>query len=109
MVIGANIETDLELLALRGSIATFATDTASPQIPFWPLLFKNTRADFLGSDDFPDQDKAEAAVAVNDALIGGWGGFDIAELFRLSEIATAHERREQPRGHGRIIVTLDAK
>jgi hypothetical protein len=50
---GANVATDLELLALDGSIATYATDAATPPIPFWPLLFKNIRVFFIGSNDFP--------------------------------------------------------
>lgn len=69
---GANIATDLELLAFHGSITTYATDSHEPRIPFWPLLFKNIRVDFLGSDDFTPADKAEAARAVNEALGAGW-------------------------------------
>ena len=38
------------MLAVRGSVATYATDTESPALPFWRLLFKNIRVDFLGSD-----------------------------------------------------------
>jgi NADPH2:quinone reductase len=104
---GANITTDVELLAVSGSVATYATDAASPNIPFWPLLFKNTRVDFLGSDDFTPPDKADAARALNEALIAGWTGFEIAERFPLDEIATAHERVEEPRQRGRVIVVPD--
>ena len=50
---GANVATDQEVLAIGGSIAAYATDAATPIIPFWPLLFKNIRVFFLGSDDFP--------------------------------------------------------
>ena len=60
---GANIDADLERLAVRGSVATYATDRTLPTIPFWPLLFKNVRVDFLGSDDFARADKEEAARA----------------------------------------------
>jgi len=49
---GANVETDMELLAVRGSIATYSTNVDTPTVPFWPLLFKNVRVDFLGGDDF---------------------------------------------------------
>ena len=48
---------DLEMLALGGSIAAFATDIAAPPIPFWPLLFKNIRLFFVGSDDVPVEAK----------------------------------------------------
>jgi NADPH:quinone reductase len=101
---GANIETDLELLAVHGSIATYATDRDEPRIPFWPLLFKNIRVDFLGSDDFTAADKAEGARAVNEALAAGWVGMPIAERFPLEEIATAHETVEASRQRGRVVV-----
>lgn len=103
---GANITADMEMLAVGGSIATYATDVDTPAIPFWPLLFKNVRVDFLGSDDFTPADKEEAARAINEALIAGWGGMPIAERFPLDEIATAHERLEAPRQRGRVVIRL---
>jgi NADPH2:quinone reductase len=103
---GANIAPDLEMLAIRGSIATYATDGDTPSIPFSALLFKNIRVDFLGSDDFTAADKVEAARAINDALIAGWRGFEIAERFPLAEIATAHERLEATRQRGRVVLLL---
>jgi NADPH2:quinone reductase len=103
---GANIATDLELLAVRGSVATYATDVDSPAIPFWPLLFNNIRIDFLGSDDFAPEDKVKAAHALNDALAAGWRGFEIVERFPLEEIALAHERVEGPRRRGRVVLTV---
>jgi len=103
---GANLATDLELLAVRGSVATYATDQPTPAIPFWPLLFKNIRVDFLGSDDFTAADKADAALAVNEALDAGWAGMPIAAEFSLEDIATAHEAVEAPRQRGRVVVML---
>lgn len=103
---GANLETDLELLALGGSIAAYATDVAAPVIPFWPLVFKNVRVFFLGSDDFPPEAKVAAARDLNDALEAGWPGFVVAEQVPLADIARAHELVEQPERHGRVVVTL---
>jgi NADPH2:quinone reductase len=101
---GANIEVDLELLNMGGSIATYATDRETPQIPFWPMVFKNTRLFFLGSDDFPRDAKVLAAKDLNAALEDGWSGFDIAERIPLPEIALAHELAEHPVLRGRVIV-----
>jgi len=103
---GANIGTDVELLAVGGSIAAYATDVDEPSIPFWPLVFKNIRVFFLGSDDFPLEAKAAAARALNEALQAGWEGFEIAERIPLSDIATAHEHVESPSRSGRVIVVL---
>jgi NADPH:quinone reductase len=103
---GANIETDVELLKSGGSIASYATDNATPKIPFWQLVFKNIRAFFLGSDDFPKQAKMQAAQDLNSALGAGWSGFEIGERIPLADIARAHELVEHPVRPGRIIVVL---
>src|SRR5256886_1495630 len=62
---GANIEANCEGLANDGSIAAYATETATPAIPFWPLVFKNVRIFFLGSDGFPPAAQAAAADSTN--------------------------------------------
>lgn len=103
---GANIATDVEVLKLGGSIATYATDNARPSIPFWLLVFKCISVYFLGSDDFPPEAKAAAAGDLNSAFEAGWTGFEIAERFPLSDIAKAHELVEHPRGRGRVVVNL---
>lgn len=103
---GANIDRDLELLRMGGSIATYATNTATPTIPFWQMVFKNIRLFFLGSDDFPLEAKIAAARDINAVLEAGWPGFAIDERVPLSEIARAHELAEHPARPGRIVVAL---
>jgi NADPH:quinone reductase len=103
---GANIETDSELLKPDGSIATYATDNATPKIPFWQFVFKNNRLFFLGSDDFPPEAKIAASRDLNAALEAGWSGFEIADRIPLADIARAHELVEHPTRRGRIVVIL---
>jgi NADPH:quinone reductase len=103
---GANIERDVEVLRMGGSIATYATNAATPTIPFWQMVFKNVQLFFLGSDDFPPEVKAAAARDINAALEAGWPGFAIGERIPLSEIARAHELAEHPANPGRVVVTL---
>ncbi len=103
---GANVENDIELLKMGGSIATYATDSPTPKIPFWQMVFKNIRVFFLGSDDFPKDAKILAAQDLNRALEASWPGFEIGELIPLSDIARAHELAEHPARHGRVVVTL---
>jgi len=50
---GANIDADIETLKMGGSIGAYATDNATPKIPFWLMVFKNTRVFFLGERRFP--------------------------------------------------------
>ena len=103
---GANIDRDVELLKMGGSIATYATNTTAPPIPFWQMVFKNIRIFFLGSDDFPAEAKAAGARDINSALEAGWKGFPISERIPLQEIARAHELVEHPVRPGRVVVTL---
>ena len=102
----ANIETDVPLLAPGGSIATYATLDPSPSLPFWPLVFKNVRIFFLGSDDFSPDAKALAAAGLNDALDGEWPGFEVEETYPLPSVVQAHEAVEGRRGSGRVVLTL---
>ena len=102
----ANIEVDIELLKLGGSIASYATDNATPKIPFWQMVFKNLRVFFLGSDDFPKEAKQQAARDLNAALEAGWSGFEIGERIPLAEIARAHELVEHPARPGRVLLAL---
>jgi NADPH2:quinone reductase len=102
----ANIAVDEEVLALGGSIAAYATGNPSPPIPFWPLVFKNVRVFFLGSDDFPDEAKRVAVAGLNEALDREWPGFRVAERFSLRSIVEAHESLEARRGVGRVVVMV---
>jgi NADPH:quinone reductase len=103
---GANITSDVDLLKMNGSIASYATNVATPTIPFWLMVFKNIRLFCLGSDDFSKEDKITATRDLNAALEAGWSGFEIAERVPLTEIARAHELVEHPLRQGRVVVTL---
>jgi NADPH2:quinone reductase len=103
---GANVDTDVNLLKMGGSIGAYATDNATPKVPFWLMAFKNIRLYFLGSDDFPIEAKVAATRDLNDALQAGWPGFEIGERIPLAEIARAHELAEHPVRHGRVVVTV---
>ncbi len=103
---GANIDADVEMLKMGGSIGAYATDDATPKIPFWLMVFKNLRLYCIGSDDFPTEAKVAATRDLNDALQAGWRGFEIGERVPLSEIARAHELVEHPVRPGRVVVTV---
>ena len=72
---GANVDTDVDMLKMGGFIGAYATDNATPKIPFWLMVFKNIRPYFLGSDDFPTEAKVAATRDLNDDLQTGWPGF----------------------------------
>ena len=105
----ANIAVNEPLLQLGGSIAAYATGDPTPAIPFWPLVFKNVRLFFLGSDDFPAEAERAAARALNEALASGWPGFDVEACLPLESIAKAHEMVEEGKRSGRVVVSLRAR
>ncbi|HTV58009.1 MAG TPA: NADPH:quinone reductase [Verrucomicrobiae bacterium] len=102
----ANIDADVELLNQAGSVASYATDSAAPKIPFWQMVFKNIGVFCLGSDDFSKEAKMQAARDLNAALEAGWPGFEIAERLPLAEIARAHELVDHPARPGRVVLVL---
>lgn len=103
----ANIENDVELLKQGGTLATYATNSANPAIPFWPMVFKNIQVNFLGSDDFPASAKTAAANDLTSALEAGWPGFEIGERLPLAEIAHAHDLVDHPAHAGRVVLMLE--
>jgi NADPH:quinone reductase len=106
---GANIKTDTEVLALGGSIATYATNVPMAETPVWRLVFVNARLFFVGSDDVPAEAKIEATRDINRAFDAGWQGLDIAEIVPLDQIARAHELVEHPSKPGRVIVAVTGR
>ena len=102
---GHNIAADEELLVMGGSIASYATGDPEPGIPFWPLVFKNARLFFLGSDDFPLDAKLAAARDLSEVLRAGpWPGYEVEARLPLDSIAKAHEAIEQRAVRGRVVV-----
>lgn len=101
---GAHVDANAALLTNGGLIAAYASDARRPAIPFWPLVFRNARIFFLGSDDFPPAAKRRAALEITRVLAEGWPGCAIARRFSLDEIADAHEWVEQHPGQGRVVV-----
>jgi len=102
----ANVHVDAEVLGSGGSIATYATREPEPAVPFWPMVFKNLRVFFLGSDDFPEAAKSQAARDISSALASGWSGYSIAARLPLGDIAKAHTLVERGGVGGRVVLEL---
>lgn len=105
----ANVAADEQVLRQGGSIASYATSDSNPTVPFWPLVFKNVRLYFLGSDDFPMSAKRAAAADLVDMLQADWAGYGISETFALEEIGKAHQEVEQGGKGGRVILDLSGE
>jgi NADPH:quinone reductase len=83
---------DAAVAAPYGVIAAYATRRDRPDFPFWPMLFANLTIRLLGSDDFPQEAKRQAANDLNAAAREGALSIPIGELLPLHRIAEAHER-----------------
>ena len=103
----ANIEADAAVLAQDGSVAAYASGDHNPPVPFWPLVFKNIRVVFLGSDDFPPGAKLAAARDLNAALEAKWSGFESVRTYSPPAIAEAHESVEHRKTQGRVVVVFE--
>lgn len=101
-----NLQADLGLLKNNGSIASYATRGATPEIPFWQLVFNNISLYFLGSDDFTNEDKRKALVEAVKALNEGWSGLEIAKIFKLEDIVEAHAFVANRKSSLRVLISI---
>jgi NADPH:quinone reductase len=107
VALGRNLELDNEVLALRGTIAAYASDAdPEPRLPFWPLLFKNITIRLVGSDDLPEDAERRAVADITACLKEGLLGPRVGARYPLEGIAEAHEAVEGGRAGGRVVVDI---
>ena len=106
VALSENVELDARVVSQGAVIAVYGSLTARPEIPFWPLLFSNVTLRLLGSDDFPDEAKAEAARGLTRAAADGKLRIDVGRIFALDQIAAAHEAVERGELRGRVLVRV---
>jgi NADPH2:quinone reductase len=87
-----NVDLDVAVAAPDAVIAAYATRSARPAIPFWPMLFANLTIRLLGSDDFPLAAKHQAASDLTGAASAGAIAIPIGDPLPLQRIADAHDR-----------------
>lgn len=100
-----HIDLDADVLAVGGTVSSYATAADRPSVPYWALGFKDATLRLLGSDDFRPEVKADAVRALTDAVVEGALQSTIVARLPLDEIATAHEMVEAGAG-GRVVVIL---
>lgn len=100
----ANLALNTEILAVGAVLASYSTVQDRPELPFWPLLFKNVTLRLLGSDDFPAEARRVAAAELTDRVADGTLVVPVASRYPLTETAAAHQAVERPGGPGRVLV-----
>jgi NADPH:quinone reductase len=104
---GKNLETDVALLKSGGVIATYSSDAVpDPVVPFAPMLVKDLTVRFVLIYEVPQGARDQAARDINRLIAAGQLKHQIAAVFPLERIVEAHERMEDGRAVGKLLVRL---
>lgn len=104
---GGNLSTSQEIIKLNGCIAAYASEgNASPQIPFYPLLFKGVTIRLANVYELPEDARFQAINDIYQALESRTLTHTIAAQFPLNEIVAAHELVESGATMGNVILTV---
>jgi len=103
---GPNAAFNSQIVFQGAVIATYATPDPEPSLPYWPLAFQNVVIRLLGSDDFPQEAKRQAAADLVLCLQAGALRTEIRQVFPLPRIADAHRAVETRTGSGRVVVAI---
>jgi NADPH2:quinone reductase len=87
-----NADLDAAVAAPEAVIAAYATRDPRPDFDFWSMLFANLTIRLLGSDDFPQAAKQQAAADLTAAARAGALRIPIEDPLPLDRIAEAHDR-----------------
>ena len=101
-----NVDLDAAVAKVGTVIAAYATRRDRPDLPFWPMLFDNITIRLLGSDDFPDAAKRQAATDLTEMTSSGALTLAVAPPLPLDRAADAHERVDAG-SHERIVLAVD--
>jgi len=106
VALSANADLDAEVVRNGAVVAAYASPADRPALPFWPMLFANVTIRLLGSDDFPQAAKDEAARDLTAAAADSALAVAVAGVHPLTGIAAVHELIEAGNATGRLLVEL---
>ncbi|HYL31957.1 MAG TPA: NADPH:quinone reductase [Stellaceae bacterium] len=105
---GKNMATDVALLKSGGVIATYSSDAVpDPVVPFTAMLMKDLTVRFVLIYEVPQNARDHAARDINRLIAAAKLKHQIAEIFPLTRVAEAHERMEEGRAVGKLLIRLD--
>jgi NADPH2:quinone reductase len=87
-----NADLDAAVAAPEAVIAAYATTDPRPDFDFWSMLFANLTIRLLGSHDFPEAAKQQAAADLTAAARAGVLRMPIEDTLPLDHIAEGHDR-----------------
>ncbi len=104
---GENIETTSELIAPNGTLVSYGSaKVMTPQLPFYPLMFKAVTIRLVLIYILPEAERATAIADLTRLLETRRLSHAVAEQFPLEDIASAHESVERAEKLGSVVVTV---
>lgn len=104
---GENIETTSELIAPNGTLVSYGSaKLMTPQLPFYPLMFKAVTIRLVLIYILPEAERAAAIADLTRLLETRQLSHAVAEQFPLEDIASAHESVERAGKLGSVVVTI---
>jgi NADPH2:quinone reductase len=104
--VAANIASDLALLRPEGDLVAYGSGAANITMPFFPAILKNLRLRFFIVYNLNAADRARALAGLTRLLARGQLRHNIADELPLELIAEAHERIEQGKTMGNIVLKV---
>lgn len=105
---GLNVQTSAGVLKTGGAIASYSSSkNMEPQIPFYPLMFKNITLELVLVYNMPEEAKVLAEIDIYDALAGNLLKHRIAKRYPLNQTAAAHEAVETGNLDGCVVIDID--
>jgi len=104
--IAVNGPLDLEILRRGGECVAYGSSPRPLDLAFPTLLAKNLQLKFFMVYHLPDQDRARATAVLHRLLQDGTLIHNISERLQLDQIVEAHEKVEQGRALGNIVLSL---
>lgn len=107
---GMNMSTIAAVIAEKGSIATYGSALrVEPQLPFYPLLFKAVKLEFVLVYLLNEAERAEAIKNLTELLNREALDLRIHKTFELSGCAKAHDLIESGNRAGSVVLTMADK
>ncbi len=107
---GMNVNTIAAVIAEKGSIASYGSALRmEPQLPFYPLLFKAVKLEFVLIYLLNESERSEAIKNLTGLLNREALDLRIFKTFDLSECVQAHEMIESGNRAGSVVLTMSDK
>ena len=104
--VATNIGSDLALLRTEGDLVAYGSSEANVLMPFFPAILKNVRLHFFIVYNLSAADRALALAGLARPLKSGRLKHNIDCELPLESIADAHQRIEQGRALGNVLLKV---